>query len=142
VPNTGDDLVLALKSIEEAATGIQATYITLFSLKGDVLMEETLVPKPFKFEGLVSGQGRLSTIIMSFTRRSLFSVLCIACLSPGVRRHELRVPPVPNDWDVASRTRGLPRTNKVPPFWAATGLQPFLGLLFEVQERCCPHLSR
>lgn len=52
VPNTGDDLVLALKSIEEAATGIQATYITLFSLKGDVLMEETLVPKPFKFEGL------------------------------------------------------------------------------------------
>ncbi|KAM3567291.1 hypothetical protein VYU27_010561 [Nannochloropsis oceanica] len=52
LPGSRDSIILALKSVEEAATGRQGTYITLFDLKGEVLLDETPVPGAFKFEGL------------------------------------------------------------------------------------------
>lgn len=52
LPGSNDEIILALKSVEEASTGTQGSYITLFTLKGDVLLEETVVPGAHKFEGL------------------------------------------------------------------------------------------
>ncbi|TFJ81602.1 hypothetical protein NSK_006853 [Nannochloropsis salina CCMP1776] len=44
LPGSRDTVILALKSVEEAATGKQGTYITLFDIDGEVLLEETPVP--------------------------------------------------------------------------------------------------
>lgn len=52
IPGTQDQVILALKSEEEASTGKQRTFITAFTIQGETIMEETLVPVPYKFEGL------------------------------------------------------------------------------------------
>ena len=52
LPGSNDEIILALKSMEEASTSSQASYITLFNLKGEVLVEEVAVPGAHKFEGL------------------------------------------------------------------------------------------
>jgi soluble calcium-activated nucleotidase 1 len=52
VPGTNDEVILALKSMEEAATGKQASYLTVFNMNGEVLIDETPVPGAHKFEGI------------------------------------------------------------------------------------------
>jgi soluble calcium-activated nucleotidase 1 len=60
VPNTQDEHVLALRSVEEDCVGENSTttckfktYICVFELlTGDVLMEEVLIEQPVKFEGV------------------------------------------------------------------------------------------
>eukprot|EP00922_Rhytidocystis_sp_ex-Travisia-forbesii_P064452 GHVS01095772.1.p1 GENE.GHVS01095772.1~~GHVS01095772.1.p1 ORF type:complete len:373 (-),score=77.12 GHVS01095772.1:179-1297(-) len=52
LPGSGDSVIVALKSEEEAATGKQKSYITAFNLDGSVLLEESKVPAAHKFEGL------------------------------------------------------------------------------------------
>jgi soluble calcium-activated nucleotidase 1 len=43
---------VALKSAENAETGKQTTFITVFDRSGNVLLEETEVPGEAKFEGI------------------------------------------------------------------------------------------
>lgn len=52
LPGSNDEVILALKSMEEASSGTQGSYVTLFNLKGEVLLEETVVPGAHKFEGI------------------------------------------------------------------------------------------
>ena len=53
VPGTNDDLILAIKSAEYAATDTQASYLSLFSLsKGELYIDEEPIPWASKFEGL------------------------------------------------------------------------------------------
>lgn len=52
IPGTEDRAILALKSVEDSETGEQKSYITAFTLDGAVLLEETLIPSPHKYEGL------------------------------------------------------------------------------------------
>ncbi|KAF4513837.1 UNVERIFIED_CONTAM: hypothetical protein B566_EDAN016670 [Ephemera danica] len=49
IPDTGDEIIVALKSSEEA--GKTATFITVFSIQGQVLMPETKVAD-LKYEGI------------------------------------------------------------------------------------------
>eukprot|EP00922_Rhytidocystis_sp_ex-Travisia-forbesii_P064451 GHVS01095771.1.p1 GENE.GHVS01095771.1~~GHVS01095771.1.p1 ORF type:complete len:353 (-),score=50.81 GHVS01095771.1:231-1139(-) len=52
LPGSRDSVIVALKSEEQASTGKQNTYITAFNLDGKILLDETKVPAPHKFEGL------------------------------------------------------------------------------------------
>jgi len=52
LPGTNDEVIVALKSVEEAATQKQSTYLVVFTIDGQVLLEETLLPSLHKFEGL------------------------------------------------------------------------------------------
>uniref|UniRef100_A0A0G4HCH4 Apyrase n=1 Tax=Chromera velia CCMP2878 TaxID=1169474 RepID=A0A0G4HCH4_9ALVE len=52
VPGTKDGVILALKSLEDGASGTQKSYLSVLSTAGDTLMEETEVPSGHKFEGL------------------------------------------------------------------------------------------
>ncbi|CAN0008002.1 unnamed protein product [Discosporangium mesarthrocarpum] len=52
VPGTGDQVIAALKSEESEEKGTQETFMTVFTLDGEVLMEETRLPGGYKFEGL------------------------------------------------------------------------------------------
>ncbi|CAM9939331.1 unnamed protein product [Ectocarpus sp. 12 AP-2014] len=52
VPGTGDQVVVALKSEEIEELQTQTTFIMVFTLDGEVLLEETEIPGGFKFEGL------------------------------------------------------------------------------------------
>jgi len=49
IPNTGDNLILAIKSVE--AEGVTETYIMAFDINGNVVMDETLFAED-KYEGL------------------------------------------------------------------------------------------
>jgi soluble calcium-activated nucleotidase 1 len=50
VPGTSDTVIVALKSEEDK--GNIASYITVFTLEGDILLEETLLEGNYKFEGI------------------------------------------------------------------------------------------
>ena len=50
VPGTSDSIIVALKSEEDK--GHIASYITVFTIEGDILLEETLLEGNFKFEGI------------------------------------------------------------------------------------------
>ncbi|CAN0136398.1 unnamed protein product, partial [Ectocarpus sp. 13 AM-2016] len=52
VPGTGDQVVVALKSEEIEELQTQTTFVMVFTLDGEVLLEETEIPGGFKFEGL------------------------------------------------------------------------------------------
>ncbi len=65
LPGSRDTVLVALKSAEDAAAGTQATYISVLAEapggagEWRVLMEETPLPIPAKFEGLeVLASGR------------------------------------------------------------------------------------
>lgn len=50
IPNTNDNVILALKS--EELNGNTSTYIMAFDLNGKILMPEEKIPSTLKFEGL------------------------------------------------------------------------------------------
>ena len=52
LPKSDDTIIVALKSEENEEMQSQNTYITVFSLNGDILLEETAIPGNHKFEGL------------------------------------------------------------------------------------------
>eukprot|EP00386_Alphamonas_edax_P002060 GDKI01006195.1.p1 GENE.GDKI01006195.1~~GDKI01006195.1.p1 ORF type:complete len:422 (+),score=119.61 GDKI01006195.1:171-1268(+) len=52
LPASQDQVIIALKSAEISETDQQMTFVTVFNLNGTVLMEETLIPSPYKYEGL------------------------------------------------------------------------------------------
>ncbi|CAM9155292.1 unnamed protein product, partial [Phaeothamnion confervicola] len=52
VPGTGDEVVFALKSAEFSKTGAQTSFATVFTIDGQVLMDETEIPGGYKYEGL------------------------------------------------------------------------------------------
>uniref|UniRef100_A0A914VAP0 Soluble calcium-activated nucleotidase 1 n=1 Tax=Plectus sambesii TaxID=2011161 RepID=A0A914VAP0_9BILA len=51
IPGTNDELIVALKSEEKDGVPV-ASYITVFTVHGKVLMEETPLKGQFKFEGI------------------------------------------------------------------------------------------
>ena len=51
-PGSKDSIIVAMKSEESEKNHSQNTYITVFSLDGTILMEETEIPGNHKFEGL------------------------------------------------------------------------------------------
>ena len=52
IPGTNDQVIVALKSEEKDAIPV-ASYIMVFNLDGDVLLEETKIGDyPYKFEGI------------------------------------------------------------------------------------------
>ena len=52
LPNSNDEIIVALKSEENEEKQTQTTYITVFDLDGHILMEESEIPGNHKFEGL------------------------------------------------------------------------------------------
>lgn len=52
VPGSGDEIILALKSAEYAATDRQTSYITVFTADGKVLLPEQEIEGDMKYEGL------------------------------------------------------------------------------------------
>jgi soluble calcium-activated nucleotidase 1 len=52
VPNTKDNVIVALKSEESEALGTQTSHITVFDLDGNILLPETEIPGGYKYEGL------------------------------------------------------------------------------------------
>lgn len=52
VPGGGEKVVVALKSEENAEAGTQGSYITVFDMDGQVLMEEIPIPGAHKYEGI------------------------------------------------------------------------------------------
>ncbi|ETV70339.1 hypothetical protein H257_14030 [Aphanomyces astaci] len=52
VPSTQDSVIVALKSVEIEATKSQSSYVTVFTVDGDVLLPETPLPGTFKYEGV------------------------------------------------------------------------------------------
>lgn len=52
LPGSGDGVIVALKSMEDAAEDAQDTFIMVFDMDGNVLMEETPVPGRHKYEGI------------------------------------------------------------------------------------------
>lgn len=52
LPGSKDSIIVAMKSEESEKDHSQNTYITVFSLDGTILMEETEIPGNHKFEGL------------------------------------------------------------------------------------------
>lgn len=55
LPHSRDQVIVALKSAEDAALDRQTAFVTIFQLVGDkwkVVLEETEIPGDAKFEGL------------------------------------------------------------------------------------------
>ena len=52
LPGSNDNIIVAMKSEENEEAQTQNTYITIFSLDGNILLEETEIPGNHKFEGL------------------------------------------------------------------------------------------
>ena len=52
LPGSNDNIIVAMKSEENEEAQTQNTYLTVFDLNGNVLMEETEIPGKMKFEGL------------------------------------------------------------------------------------------
>ena len=52
LPNSGDSIVVAIKSEENEMEHTQNSFITVFSLDGRILLEETEIPGNHKYEGL------------------------------------------------------------------------------------------
>jgi len=52
VPGTHDQIILAVKSEENAEKESQSSFLTVFNLKGEILMEETEIPGGMKYEGV------------------------------------------------------------------------------------------
>ena len=53
VPNTGDTEIICCRTVEDDDAGVES-YISIFNLKGDVLLNETLFEKDLKYEGIIS----------------------------------------------------------------------------------------
>ncbi|CAN0128549.1 unnamed protein product [Pylaiella littoralis] len=62
VPGTGDQVVVALKSEEIEEAQSQTTFIMVFTLDGEVLLEETEIPGGYKFEGVEIFEVPASTV--------------------------------------------------------------------------------
>ncbi|DBA02070.1 TPA: hypothetical protein N0F65_000317, partial [Lagenidium giganteum] len=56
MPRTQDQIIVAIKSVEIEAEQFQTSFITIFDVKGNVLMEETELPGNHKFEGVAFAQ--------------------------------------------------------------------------------------
>mmetsp|Transcript_8821 Transcript_8821/g.16917 ORF Transcript_8821/g.16917 Transcript_8821/m.16917 type:complete len:406 (-) Transcript_8821:225-1442(-) len=52
VPGTQDQVIVAIKSEENAELDTQSSWITVFTLDGDILLDETEIPGGVKYEGL------------------------------------------------------------------------------------------
>ena len=52
LPGSNDRIIVALKSEENEEQGTQNSYITVFDIEGNMLMEEMEIPGGIKFEGL------------------------------------------------------------------------------------------
>ncbi|CAM9598946.1 unnamed protein product, partial [Laminaria digitata] len=52
VPGTEDQVVVALKSEEIEAEDSQTTFIMVFTLDGEILLDETEIPGKNKYEGI------------------------------------------------------------------------------------------
>lgn len=52
VPGSREQVVVALKSEENAETDFQASYITVFTMDGETLLEEEQIPGNVKYEGI------------------------------------------------------------------------------------------
>lgn len=52
LPNSNDDVIVALKTVELGKENIQETYITMFKINGEVIVDDTLISNNHKYEGL------------------------------------------------------------------------------------------
>lgn len=52
LPRTGDNVIVAIKSVEIDVENLQTSFITVFDIKGNVLLEETELPGGHKYEGI------------------------------------------------------------------------------------------
>ena len=50
LPNTNDRIIVAIKSME--SSGQVATFVTVFTIDGDILLPETMVQSNVKYEGI------------------------------------------------------------------------------------------
>eukprot|EP01060_Flectonema_neradi_P033157 TRINITY_DN5478_c0_g1_i4.p1 TRINITY_DN5478_c0_g1~~TRINITY_DN5478_c0_g1_i4.p1 ORF type:complete len:386 (+),score=46.13 TRINITY_DN5478_c0_g1_i4:169-1326(+) len=56
LPNGKDDTIIAVRSCEKVQGNTPASYLTIFDLKGEILMKDTPIPGNVKFEGLIVGE--------------------------------------------------------------------------------------
>nr|XP_027202888.1 apyrase-like [Dermatophagoides pteronyssinus] len=52
VPGFKEKLIIALRSVENEETAIFQTYLSIFSINGEILLDEVLVSDKYKFEGI------------------------------------------------------------------------------------------
>ncbi|KAF1336431.1 Soluble calcium-activated nucleotidase, partial [Globisporangium splendens] len=52
LPRTGDNIIVAIKSVEIDVENLQTSFITVFDIKGNTLLEETELPGGHKYEGI------------------------------------------------------------------------------------------
>jgi soluble calcium-activated nucleotidase 1 len=52
VPRTGDSVIVAIKSVEVEADQTQTSFLTVFDIQGNVLLDETELPGGHKYEGV------------------------------------------------------------------------------------------
>lgn len=52
MPRTGDTIIVAIKSVEIDVENLQTSFLTVFDIKGNVLLEETELPGGHKYEGI------------------------------------------------------------------------------------------
>uniref|UniRef100_K3X7H6 Soluble calcium-activated nucleotidase 1 n=1 Tax=Globisporangium ultimum (strain ATCC 200006 / CBS 805.95 / DAOM BR144) TaxID=431595 RepID=K3X7H6_GLOUD len=52
LPRTGDNIIVAIKSVEIEVEKLQTSFITVFDIKGNTLLEETELPGGHKYEGI------------------------------------------------------------------------------------------
>lgn len=52
MPRSGDNIIVAIKSVEIDAEDSQTSFLTVFDVKGNVLLEETELPGGHKYEGI------------------------------------------------------------------------------------------
>ncbi|CAH0520784.1 unnamed protein product [Peronospora belbahrii] len=62
VPRTDDSVVVAIKSVEVEDEKKQTSFITVFDLEGNVLMDETEIPGAKKYEGVAFAHDWSSTV--------------------------------------------------------------------------------
>lgn len=51
-PRTGDNVIVAIKSVEIEVENLQTSFLTVFDVHGNVLLEETELPGGHKYEGI------------------------------------------------------------------------------------------
>lgn len=52
LPRSGDNLIVAIKSVEIEDENLQTSFLMVFDIKGNVLLEETELPGGHKYEGI------------------------------------------------------------------------------------------
>ncbi|EEA06345.1 apyrase family protein [Cryptosporidium muris RN66] len=52
LPGSKDQIIVALKTVENSRIDFQSTYVSMFTIDGDLLIDDIKVPGEFKFEGI------------------------------------------------------------------------------------------